>query len=68
MLLIPLVEEVWVWPEGLLDSYFAMSPKVDGDATPLGQRPLLRASCGVSYLGICSYDAVGGLVGPRVGV
>ena len=25
---------------GLLDAYIAMIPKVDGDATPLGQRPL----------------------------
>ena len=26
--------------EGLLDAYIAMIPKTDGDATPLGQRPL----------------------------
>ena len=25
---------------GHLDAYFALLPKVDGDATPLGQRPL----------------------------
>ena len=25
-----------VWPDGLLDAYIAMIPKVDGDATPLG--------------------------------
>ena len=35
-----LVEEQGVWPEGLLDVYIAMIPKSDGDATPLGQRPL----------------------------
>ena len=29
-----------MWPDGLLDAYIAMIPKVDGDATPLGQRPL----------------------------
>ena len=29
-----------VWPDGLLDAYIAMIPKTDGDATPLGQRPL----------------------------
>ena len=29
------VEETGVWPEGLLDAYIAMIPKVDGDATPL---------------------------------
>ena len=34
------VEEVGVWPEGLLDAFVAMIPKVDGGATPLGQRPL----------------------------
>ena len=30
------VEELGVWPDGLLDAYIAMIPKVDGDATPLG--------------------------------
>ena len=34
------VEEIGVWPGGLLDAYIAMIPKTDGDATPLGQRPL----------------------------
>ena len=34
------VEELGVWPEGLLDAYIAMIPKVGGDSTPLGQRPL----------------------------
>ena len=34
------VEEVGVWPEGLLDAYIAMIPKVGGDSIPLGQRPL----------------------------
>ena len=34
------VEDLGVWPDGLLDAYIAMIPKVDGDATPLGQRPL----------------------------
>ena len=34
------VEDLGVWPDGLLDTYIAMIPKVDGDATPLGQRPL----------------------------
>ena len=34
------VEETGVWPDGLLDAYITMIPKVDGDATPLGQRPL----------------------------
>ena len=34
------VEELGVWPDGLLDAYITMIPKSDGDATPLGQRPL----------------------------
>ena len=34
------IEEVGGWPQGLLDAYIAMIPKTDGDATPLGQRPL----------------------------
>ena len=34
------VEDVGVWPDGLLDAYIAMIPKTDGDAAPLGQRPL----------------------------
>ena len=33
-------EDLGVWPEGLLHAYIAMIPKTDGDATPLGQRPL----------------------------
>ena len=34
------VEDLGVWPHGLLDAYIAMIPKTDGGATPLGQRPL----------------------------
>ena len=34
------VEEIGVWPDGLLDAYIAMIPKTDGGATHLGQRPL----------------------------
>ena len=34
------VEDFGIGPEGLLDACIAMIPKVDGDATPLGQRPL----------------------------
>ena len=34
------VEDVAVRLDGLLDAYIAMIPKTDGDATPLGQRPL----------------------------
>ena len=38
--ILTLVEDTGVWPDGLLDVYIAMIPKTDGDATPLGQRPL----------------------------
>ena len=31
------VEEVGVWPDGLLDAYIAMIPKTDGDALPLAR-------------------------------
>ena len=34
------VEDMGVWPDGLLDAYIAMIPKTAGDAAPLGQRPL----------------------------
>ena len=34
------VEDTGVWPDGLLDAYISMIPKTDGDAAPLGQRPL----------------------------
>ena len=34
------VEDTGIWPDGLLDVYITVIPKTDGDATPLGQRPL----------------------------
>ena len=34
------VEDLGIWPDGLLDAYIAMIPITDGDFTPLGQRPL----------------------------
>ena len=34
------VEQDGVWPDGLLEAYIALIPKVGGDATHLGQRPL----------------------------
>ena len=37
--ILTLVEEEGVWPDGLLDAYIAVIPKMDGDSTPLGQRP-----------------------------
>ena len=38
--ILTLVEDNGVWPDGLLDANRTMIPKTDGDATPLGQRPL----------------------------
>ena len=34
------VEDTGVWSDGLLDAHIAMISKTDGDATPLGKRPL----------------------------
>ena len=39
-ILLNLVETTGIWPQGLLDAFFALVPKVDGDSTPLGQRPV----------------------------
>ena len=47
------VEDLGVWPDGLLDAYIAMIPKVGGDATPLGQLPVVYriwASAGMGQL------------------
>ena len=38
--LLELVETSGVWPQSLLDAFFAMVPKADGDSTSLDQRPL----------------------------
>ena len=38
--ILTLVEDNGVWPDGLLDVHINLIPKTDGDATPLGQRPL----------------------------
>ena len=34
LLILSCVEDFGVWPDGLLDAYIAMIPKVGGDATP----------------------------------
>ena len=47
------VEEIAVWPDGLLDAIFAMIPKTDGDATPLGQRASQCSPSCVPCLGFC---------------
>ena len=33
-ILLELVESIGVWPQGLLDAFFAMIPKADGDSYP----------------------------------
>ena len=48
------VEDLGVWPDGLLDACIAMIPKTDGASW--------CASCCVSHLGRCSYGSLGGLV------
>ena len=50
------------WPDGLLDAYIATIPKVDGDVTPLGQRPLSDSAGGLPYLGFCQDGSARGLV------
>ena len=45
------VEDFCVLLGGLLDAYIGMIPKTDGDATPLGQRPLTVLP--VIYRGFC---------------
>ena len=47
------VEELGVWPEGLLDAFFVMIPKVGGAWSAPSQCP----SCCLSYLGFCPYAA-----------
>ena len=54
--ILTLVEDTGVWPDELLDAYIVMIPKTDGDATPLGQRPLSVLPV-LSYLGFYSYDS-----------
>ena len=39
-LILTKVEDFGTWLDDLLDAYIAMIPKTDGDATPLGQKPL----------------------------
>ena len=40
MVFLPRLRRLVFGPDGLLDAYFAIIPKVDVDATPRGQRPL----------------------------
>ena len=56
------VEDFGIWPDGLLDAYTAMIPKVDGDAAPFGAAPSECSSGGFSYLGFCQDGSAGGLV------
>ena len=45
------VEDLGVWPDGLMDAYITMIPKTDGDAAPLDQRPLSVLPVGVGGVG-----------------
>ena len=54
------VEELGVWPEGLLDAFFALIPKAGDHATPLGQGPLCVLPVVHRVWGFCSYAPPGG--------
>ena len=47
VILLDMVESTGVWPQGLLDAFFAMIPNADGDPSPSGQETLsvLRVIC-----------------------
>ena len=53
------VELDGVWPEGLLDAYITTIRKADGDAAPLGQRPLCVLPVVYRILGVCQAAAFG---------
>ena len=53
-ILLELVETTGVWPQGLLDAFFAMISKVDGDSTPPGQTASQRAPGCVQAVGFFS--------------
>ena len=56
------VEDFGIWPDGLLDAYSAMIPKTDGDATPLGQRPLSVLPVVYRIWASAKHGSAGGLV------
>ena len=56
------VEDLGVWPDGLLDAYITMIPKTDGDAAPLGQRPLCVLPVVYRIWACCPHGSVRGLV------
>ena len=56
--ILALVEEEGVWPDGLLDAFFAMIPKSDGDATPPGPASSVCFARDFSVLGFSSDVAV----------
>ena len=50
-----LVEETGRWPDDFLFAYIVIIPTSEGDATPLGQRPLSVLTTGsIQTLGNCS--------------
>ena len=48
--ILTMVEEVGVWPDGLLDAYITMMLKVGGLWYTFGTVPGVCSSCGFSYL------------------
>ena len=55
--ILTMVEDLSVWPDGLLDAYITMIPKTDGDASLLGQRPLSVLPIVYRILGFDSYGS-----------
>ena len=57
-----IVEDAGVWPDGLLDAYKAMIPKVDGARDFLWAAASVCASAGSSNVGLCKGGSVRALV------
>ena len=63
------MEATAVWPQGLLDAYIAMNPKVDGDSAPSGsEAPLCVTGClsSVGVLQAHSTQGLGTVLGPSL--
>ena len=59
--ILPKVEEIGVWREGLLDACIALIPKADGDANSFWSASVDSSPGGVSLLGLCPNGAAGGM-------
>ena len=58
-ILLELVETAGIWPQGLLDAYFAMIPKADGDSTPWVNGPSLCSRLCTGCALPCDLDTCG---------